>query len=88
MENALEKIGSEILPDDYDSILRDLAEKIRVAQARAVYAVNFELVQLYREIGRTIYVKQQEASWGTSVVKRLARDLQNLFPGEKRLPFS
>ncbi len=44
----------------YDDFLRDLKERIRSAQVRAVLAVNRELVLLYWQIGRDILSRQQQ----------------------------
>ena len=66
--------------DDYSLVLKNITEKITDAQLRAVRAVNYELVQVYREIGRIIYEKQKVSNWGSSVVEKLAFDLRNLFP--------
>ena len=44
-------------------------------------SVNLELVGLYWDIGESIHCKQEELSWGKSVVETLAQDLQAEFPG-------
>lgn len=49
----------------YDDFLRDLKERIRSAQVRALLAVNRELVLLYWQIGREILTRQQELSLGS-----------------------
>jgi len=67
-------------PEGYDDFLRDLKERIRVAQVRAALAVNRELVLLYWEIGRDILARQQQHGWGARVVDRLASDLHHAFP--------
>ncbi len=74
---------AKALPDDYGPALETIVNKIKAAQARAIKAVNFELVSVYREIGQTIHEKQSRSKWGTSVVERLAVDLKNRFPGIK-----
>jgi predicted nuclease of restriction endonuclease-like (RecB) superfamily len=50
---------------------------------RAMVAVNRELVEVYREIGRTIYKQQNNSEWGDSIIELLSKDLQNRFPGMK-----
>ena len=70
----------EVESDDYASVLETISNKIKAAQVRAVKAVNLELIQVYREIGKIIDEKQQTSDWGTSVVERLAFDLRKLFP--------
>lgn len=69
----------------YQAILDSISSKIKSAQTRAMSAVNRELIEVYREIGRTIHEQQKEAEWGDSVVQRLAEDLQKAFPGMKGL---
>jgi predicted nuclease of restriction endonuclease-like (RecB) superfamily len=71
------------LPEGYKSVLETLTNRIRLAQARAMVAVNHELIGIYREIGKTIHEQQQAAKWGTSIVEQLAYDLKNSFPGMK-----
>ena len=71
------------LPDDYAALLIEVKERIRHAQYQALKAVNKELVALYWDIGKMIADRQKRAGWGKSVVKRLADDLQNEFPGVK-----
>ena len=36
---------------------------------------------LYWSIGKIIVEKEDKRSWGTSVIERLAKDMQNAFPG-------
>ncbi|MCH9628006.1 MAG: putative nuclease YhcG [Chlamydiales bacterium] len=71
----------EALPQEYGAILKDISSKIKSAQARAMRAVNNELIELYRGIGKTIYQQCENAGWGDSVVDHLAKDLQRTFPG-------
>lgn len=43
-------MGARALPDGYDSLLRDLKQRIRSAQMKAVLAENRELILLYWHI--------------------------------------
>lgn len=72
-----------MLPKEYQTILEVVVNKVKVAQTRAMLAVNRQLIEVYREIGRIIYEQQEKLNWGTSVVEQLARDLQKSFPGMK-----
>jgi predicted nuclease of restriction endonuclease-like (RecB) superfamily len=74
---------SEITPDNYQSFLKDIKERILSAQYEALRAVNKELISLYWDIGKMIVERQEKEGWGKSVVERLARDLQKEFPGIK-----
>ncbi len=69
------------IPEDYKNLLIEVKQRIRSAQYEALKAVNQELIALYWDIGNMIVTRQQEASWGKSVVERLAKDLQAEFPG-------
>ena len=69
------------LTGHYVHLLRDIKERIRSAQYEALKSVNKELIELYWDIGKMIVAKQNEESWGKSVVEQLAVDLQKEFPG-------
>lgn len=75
------------IPEGYQGILNSISTKIKSAQARAMSSVNKELVEVYREIGKTISEQLEKGEWGDSVVKTLASDLQKLFPGMKGFSF-
>ena len=72
---------SELIPHDYGEFLAELKPRIRRAQFQALRAANVELVNLYWELGESIHRKQEQVGWGKAVVKNLARDLQDEFPG-------
>jgi predicted nuclease of restriction endonuclease-like (RecB) superfamily len=71
---------NQIIPADYEQLLRDLKNRIRSAQIKAALAVNRELVLLYWQIGREILQRQGQEGWGTKVIDRLAKDLKQEFP--------
>ena len=75
--------ASSALPAGYGELLEDLKTRVRAAQLTAAVTVNRELIQLYWDIGRLIVERQQREGWGTSVIDRLASDLQKAFPGQK-----
>jgi predicted nuclease of restriction endonuclease-like (RecB) superfamily len=72
-----------IHPEGYDDFLRDLKERIRAAQVRAILSVNRELILLYWQIGRDILERQSQAGWGAKVIDQLANDLRRAFPEMK-----
>ncbi|MBD2505724.1 DUF1016 domain-containing protein [Nostoc muscorum FACHB-395] len=72
---------SNSISDDYKNLLMEVQQRIRSAQYEALKAVNREMINLYWDIGQMIVIKQQDASWGKSVVEQLAKDLQAEFPG-------
>lgn len=69
------------LTNEYGSLLLEIKQRIRAAQYEALKAVNKELIALYWDIGRLIVDRQKGDTWGKSIVKNLARDLQSEFPG-------
>lgn len=66
---------------DYTQFIKSLKEKVRSAQVRASLSVNRELIRLYWEIGKDVVERQERDGWGTKAIERVARDLQNEFPG-------
>ncbi len=72
---------SDVLPQGYDAFLKDLKERIRTAQVKAAVAANSKLIELYWYIGQSIVDRQEREGWGSSVIERLAKDIQEAFPG-------
>lgn len=64
----------------YGELLAELKGQIHGARMRAVLAANRELTLLYYDIGRAILDRQDREGWGSKVVERLSRDLQQSFP--------
>ena len=67
----------------YDTFLRDVKQRIQMAQIKAAVAVNAELVLLYWSIGRDIPARQHEQGWGAKVIQCLSADLRRAFPEMK-----
>lgn len=66
---------------NYTKFISSLKAKIRSAQIKAAISVNSELIKLYWEIGKEIVEKQDREGWGSKVLEKVARDLQNEFLG-------
>ena len=69
--------------DEYKKFLSELKEKVRSSQLKAAVKVNYELLDLYWNLGKEIVEKQKEYSWGDSFLKLLSSDLRNEFPDMK-----
>jgi predicted nuclease of restriction endonuclease-like (RecB) superfamily len=72
-----------IIPEGYEDFLRELKQRIRDAQVRAIFAVNHELILLYWRTGRDILERQDRDGWGAKVIERLAADLRRDLPNMK-----
>jgi len=66
---------------EYSSLLSDLKKQIQESQIKATISANQELIKLYWHIGKTIVEKQEKNGWGTKIVEKLGKDIQNEFPG-------
>jgi DUF1016 N-terminal domain len=64
----------------YSELLTDLKNRVRQSQFKASLAANKEMILLYWDVGRLIYSRQQQESWGTGVIPRLSQDLRNDLP--------
>ena len=72
---------NEVSTTNYKKFITSLKTKIRSAQIKGAIAVNKELIQLYWEMGKEIFEKQKEEGWGSNVLEKVAKDLQNEFSG-------
>jgi len=73
-------MSSLIAVPSYRDLLREVKEKIRSAQIRAMITVNHPLLILYWEVGKSILERQNSAQWGDKVLSQLAGDLKIDFP--------
>ena len=64
----------------YIDWLREVKERIRLAQQQVSLAANTELISFYWEFGKELFEKQQFAKWGKGFIERLSRDLKTEFP--------
>ena len=64
----------------YNELLELVQIKIRQAQQKAVFSINRELLILYWETGKLIAQRQQQEGWGSAIIPRLSRDINNLLP--------
>jgi predicted nuclease of restriction endonuclease-like (RecB) superfamily len=80
-KNTPKTKASKVLAGSYAKTFSAIKQHIQGAQVRAALAANHELCFIYWYIGRTIAEQQKSAGWGTSTIERLAKDLQNAFPG-------
>jgi len=71
----------KLIPAAYNHFLKDIKQRIRIAQYEALKSVNKELILLYWDIGNKIVDNQKKHGWGKAIVETLAKDLQVEFPG-------
>lgn len=65
----------------YDDILKQIISDIKSSRVIVARRVNSEMMQLYWNIGKRLSIEGLEKGYGSSVVKQLANDLQQEFPG-------
>jgi predicted nuclease of restriction endonuclease-like (RecB) superfamily len=67
------------LPNNYQTIVSILKEKIRQARQQAALKLNADLLSIYHQIGCAIAEQETKWGWGAKVVDRLSRDLRAEF---------
>jgi predicted nuclease of restriction endonuclease-like (RecB) superfamily len=65
---------------EYGNLLKEIKDRIRQAQIKAVLSVNAEMINLYWDIGKLVHTKQKLEAWGTKVIQRLSIDIHNELP--------
>ncbi|MBS6062890.1 PDDEXK nuclease domain-containing protein [Criibacterium bergeronii] len=68
---------------NYTTLVNDVKSIIHKKQYNVIKKINSETINLYWDIGKEIYNKQEEKGWGKSVVEVLSKELQKEFPGAK-----
>ena len=61
--------------EEYKKLLFRLKERVKNNQLKATIKVNYELLDLYWNLGKEIVKKQFEYFWGDAFLKSLSNDL-------------
>lgn len=80
---AKKEVGFNLNNEEYKTWITNIKKKIKQSQIKAAVKVNYELLDLYWELGRDIVEKQGESKWGDSFLETMSKDLKKSFPGMK-----
>ena len=64
----------------YATLLRQIKQRVSLAQQRSIYAANEEMLRMYWDIGGMLQQSQQTDGWGKKTLQRLSVDLKNDYP--------
>ena len=65
---------------NYAALLRQIRQRVLLAQQRAIFAANEEMLRMYWDIGKMLQQSQQADGWGRKTLQRLSVDLKNDYP--------
>ena len=65
---------------DYLRLLAQVKQRVRLAQQRAIYSANDEMLRMYWDVGHLLSNAQKQIGWGNGALKRLAVDMRNDYP--------
>ena len=68
---------------DYSYLLSQVKRRVALAQQRAIYAANEEMLYMYWDIGELLKKSQIADGWGKKTLERLSIDLKNEYPKVK-----
>ena len=66
--------------EQYNDWLVSITNKIELAHTRASIKVNYEMLQLYFDIGSSILDVQKHRGWGSQVIDNLSANIKKNFP--------
>ena len=65
---------------NYMHLLAQVKQRVLLAQKRAIYAANGEMLRMYWDIGRLLSNAQKQIGWGHGALERLSMDMRNDYP--------
>lgn len=71
---------SFVANDEYKAWIKNTKDRIRHSQIKASVKMNYELLDLYWDIGSYIVTKQKNAKWGNAFLTTMSRNLQKTIP--------
>lgn len=82
-DKDMESVKNNKLADGfrgYAILLRQIKQRVLLAQQRAIYVANEEMLRMYWDIGGMLRQSQQVEGWGKKTLQRLSVDLKNDYP--------
>lgn len=67
----------------YATLLKQVKARVTLAQKKAIYAANEEMLTMYWDIGKLLSESQKQIGWGNNALERLSKDLKNDYPKVK-----
>ena len=68
---------------NYTHLLKEVKARVALAQKKAIYAANEEMLSMYCDIGKLLYESQKLIGWGNNALEQLSKDLKNDYPKVK-----
>ena len=65
---------------DYLRLLSQVKRRVQLAQQRAIYSANDEMLRMYWDVGHILSDAQKQIGWGNGALKRLSEDMRNDYP--------
>lgn len=65
---------------DYLRLLAQVKKRVQLAQQRAIYSANDEVLRMYWDVGHILSDAQKQIGWGNGALKRLSVDMRNDYP--------
>ena len=69
-----------VVTEEYRTWIEEIKSKIQSSQIKASVKVNYEMLDLYWQIGKDISEKQKYSKWGDSFLGVMSKDLKKTFP--------
>jgi predicted nuclease of restriction endonuclease-like (RecB) superfamily len=66
---------------EYNNLIKTIKQNIKQSQLKAIYKVNYELINLYYNIGKEIVINQKKTNWGNNLIGQIEKDLKKEFSG-------
>jgi len=67
----------------YTTLLKQVKARVALAQKKAIYAANEEMLTMYWDIGKLLSESQKQIGWGNNALEQLSNDLKNDYPKVK-----
>ena len=68
---------------NYAILLKQVKTRVALAQKKAIYAANEEMLTMYWDIGKLLFESQKLIGWGNNALEQLSNDLKNDYPKVK-----
>ena len=72
-----------LIPENYPLLVKQIKNRVLLAQQRAAFSANEELLRMNWDIGEILNKSKSVDGWGNKTLQRLSTDMKNEYPTEK-----
>ncbi|KAA6336804.1 hypothetical protein EZS27_015067 [termite gut metagenome] len=79
----MDRLDNNIQKKEFDDFIHAIGAEIELAQIKLISAANVQMLLHYWKVGYFILYNQKRSGWGSKVIDKISKAIQNKYPEKK-----